>query len=88
MRREEWRPLLHHGLSSLLLLIFTCLALSVFITVSVEPLFKYLGSLSCHASPPGSRHPPVPLQLILCFVTLREERGGVSDFVVFVFFPL
>lgn len=85
-REEEERPLLQHGLSSLLLLIFTCLHCPVFITVSVEQLFKYLGSLSCHTPPPGSLHPPVPLQLILCFVTLREEGGGVSDFVCFFFF--
>lgn len=34
--------------------------------------------------PPGSLHPPVPLQFLLCSVTLREEGGGVSDFCSFV----
>lgn len=88
MRREKKKGghfynMASHHCCSLFLLVLHC---PVFITVSVEQLFKYLGSLSCHTPPPGSLHPPVPLQLILCFVTLREEGGGVSDFVCFFLF--
>lgn len=73
---EEGRPHLQHSLSSLLLLISTGLALSYIYHSSVGQLFKYLGSLSCHPPPPDCLHPPVPLQFILCSVTLKERRGG------------
>lgn len=67
---------------SLFLLVLHC---PVFITVSVEQLFKYSGSLSCHPPPPGSLYPPVPLQFLLCSVTLREEGGRGLGFCLFFF---